>query len=139
MNNAAPHLVQYQGSKRGLAKQIINYMPGRFSKLVEPFSGVASISIAVALNNKSGMFHINDINTPLVNMLKDAVENPHKLLKEYSSIWNGQFSYKDGHIQHFYAIREQFNNGQQTPANMLYLLARCVKGSIRYGKNGKFN
>lgn len=29
--------------------------------------------------------------------------------------------------------------GRKTSANMLYLLARCVKGAVRYGKNGNFN
>ncbi|MDR1050891.1 MAG: DNA adenine methylase, partial [Deltaproteobacteria bacterium] len=27
----------------------------------------------------------------------------------------------------------------QTPGNMLYLLARCVKGSVRYSRSGQFN
>lgn len=139
MKNKAPHLVQYQGSKRLLASQIINYMPAHFNKLFEPFSGVASISIAAALEGRANSFHINDINSPLVAMLRECVENPENLINGYSRIWNGQFSYRDGHIQHFYNVRELFNNGAQSPATMLYLLARCVKGSVRYGKNGNFN
>lgn len=131
--------MQYQGSKRLLASQIINYMPAHFNKLLEPFSGVASISIATALECRANSFHINDINSPLVAMLRQCVENPENLINEYSHIWNGQFSCKEGHIQHFYQMREQFNNGAQSPAAMLYLLARCVKGSVRYGKNGNFN
>jgi DNA adenine methylase len=31
------------------------------------------------------------------------------------------------------------NNGEQTPETMLYLLARCVKGAVRYGRSGNFN
>ena len=41
--------------------------------------------------------------------------------------------------EHFYVVRDRFNNGQETPANLLYLIARCVKGAVRYGGNGKFN
>ena len=72
-------------------------------------------------------------------MLEEAVENPARLVDEYRKVWNGQFSYGENHIEHFYDVREKFNAGQQTPANMLYLIARCVKGAVRYGGNGKFN
>lgn len=114
-------------------------MPKKFDRLVEPFSGTAAISIASAYEDRASSYLINDLNAPLVDLLKQSIENPTLLLKEYSVVWNEQFTYCDGHIQHYYHIREQFNNGKQTPANMLYLLARCVKGAVRYGKDGKFN
>ena len=138
MNGKTPHIVQYQGSKRILAPQILQYMPTKFQRLVEPFSGMAAISIAVAECCKADCFWINDLNAPIVSILEEAVNCPGELISEYTRIWNEQFQYSD-HVDHFYAVREQFNNGDQSPANMLYLLARCVKGSVRYGKNGKFN
>ena len=61
------------------------------------------------------------------------------MAEDYSIVWNKQFSYGENHFQHFYDVREQFNNGDERPANMLYLLARCVKGAVRYGKTGNFN
>ena len=138
MNGTIPHIVQYQGSKRKLAPQIMQYMPERFDRLIEPFAGMAAISVAVAHDKKSDNFYINDLNAPLINMLEEAVEHPQKLIDDYSSVWNEQFSYDD-HVQHFYTVRDRFNSGDETPANMLYLLARCVKGAVRYGKNGNFN
>ena len=134
-----PHIVQYQGSKRKLAAQILRYMPKNFERLVEPFSGMASISIAVALEGRTKNFLINDLNAPLIGILEETVENPESLAKEYRKIWLEQFSYGNNHAQHFYKVREQFNGGIKTPANFLYLLARCVKGSVRYGSNGNFN
>ena len=134
-----PHIIQYQGSKRKLAAQILRYMPKNFERLVEPFSGMASISIAVAFEGRAKSYLINDLNAPLVDILKSAVESPENLATEYEKIWSEQFTYGENHPQHFYVIREQFNNGMKTPANFLYLLARCVKGSVRYGKNGNFN
>lgn len=139
MNGKIPHIVQYQGSKRILAPQILQYMPSKFNRLIEPFAGMAAISIATAYENKTECFHINDLNAPLVNMLREAVEHPRQLIEAYSSVWNEQFSYGDEHVQHFYMVREKFNNGEDNPANMLYLLARCVKGAVRYGRNGNFN
>jgi DNA adenine methylase len=47
--------------------------------------------------------------------------------------------YGDKHTEHFFLVRDRFNDGRKTPANMPYLIARCVKGAVRYGGNGKFN
>lgn len=139
MNGKTPHIVQYQGSKRLLAPQILQYMPNRFCRLIEPFAGMAAISIAAAHEGRTSCFHINDLNAPLVKMLQSVIEHPQELIDAYSKVWGEQFLYGDDHIQHFYVVRERFNNGDQTPENMLYLLARCVKGSVRYGRNGNFN
>lgn len=138
MNGRLPHIVQYQGSKRLLAPQILRYMPRRFNRLIEPFAGMAAISIATAYENRTNRFHINDLNEPLIRMLQEAVESPQRLIDEYTQVWKEQFSYQE-HVQHFYTVRENFNDGNTAPANILYLLARCVKGAVRYGKNGKFN
>lgn len=139
MNGKIPHIVQYQGSKRILAAQILQYMPQRFNRLIEPFAGMAAISIATAYEKRTNSFLINDVNKPLVGLLESAIENPKQLVEDYSTVWNEQFSYGEDHVQHFYDVRERFNNGDEKPANMLYLLARCVKGSVRYGKTGNFN
>ena len=139
MNGRIPHIVQYQGSKRILAPQILQYMPDRFNRLIEPFAGMAAISVAAAYENKTSSFHINDLNAALVGMLQFAVEHPQELIDAYSKVWEEQFLYGDDHVQHFYVVRERFNSGEETPENMLYLLARCVKGAVRYGKNGNFN
>lgn len=33
-----PHLVQYQGSKRIIAPEIVKFFPPSFDRLIEPFS-----------------------------------------------------------------------------------------------------
>jgi len=139
MNGSAPHIVQYQGSKRILAPQILQYMPRHFRRLVEPFSGMAAISIATSIQKRAESYYINDLNQPLVSVLKAAIEQPNELVEQYSAVWNEQFTYEGGSINHYYKVRDDFNRGNQSAANMLYLLARCVKGSVRYGSNGLFN
>lgn len=139
MNRKIPHIVQYQGSKRNLASQILQYMPHRFNRCLEPFAGSGAISIAASMKKDVSHFIINDLNAPLINMIKKAIENPHELYDEYSLIWNEQFTHDAGHVNHFYKIRDEFNNVEQAPAYMLYLLSRCVKGSVRYNSNGDFN
>ena len=53
MNRKVPHIVQYQGSKRKLAPKILQYLPNKFERLVEPFSGMAAISVATALEKRA--------------------------------------------------------------------------------------
>ena len=139
MNGKTPHIVQYQGSKRMLAPQIIQYMPKHFNQLLEPFSGMAAISIAVSQGRRAEKFNINDLNAPLINLLRTAIEEPGVLIEKYALLWNKQFDYGIEHVQHFYEVRSLFNSGDESPENMLYLLARCVKGAVQYGKDGKFN
>ena len=139
MNGLVPHIVQYQGSKRILAPQILRYMPRRFERLVEPFAGMAAITIAASRQERANEYVINDLNEPLVKVLQSAIETPSELLTEYSNVWGEQFTFERGSVEHYYSVRDDFNNGHQSAANMLYLLARCVKGSVRYGANGKFN
>jgi len=139
LNGKTPHIVQYQGSKRKLAPQILQYMPKRFNRLIEPFSGMAAITIAAAMEHRASSYIINDLNKPLVEILERAIENPSQLVEEYRKIWNEQFLYGDNHVEHFYSVRDKFNDGQDTSVNLLYLIARCVKGAVRYGGNGNFN
>ena len=139
MNGRVPHIVQYQGSKRILAPQILQYMPRRFNRLVEPFSGMAAVSIAVAAEGRANSYLINDLNEQIVNLLESAINSPEELIKKYTDVWQEQFSFPTGHLEHYYYIRDRYNNGEQTPEMILYLLARCVKGAVRYGRNGNFN
>lgn len=139
MNGKTPHIVQYQGSKRLLAPQILEYMPIKFDRLIEPFAGMAAITIAVSKERRANKYIINDFNQPLIEILKSAIEDPNSLVEEYSKVWNEQFDCTEGSVAHYYKVRDAFNKGNKNAANMLYLLARCVKGSVRYSRSGLFN
>ena len=130
-----PHLVQYQGSKRNLAPQILDFIPKVFGRLIEPFAGSAAITIACASKNKTEKYIVNDLNKPLVELLKLVIEKPDYTAKKYWEIWTDQ---NFDSIEHYYQIREIFNRTKD-PICFLYLLARCVKGSVRYNNEGLFN
>ena len=53
MKGKTPQIVQYQGSKRLLAPQILEYMPYHFNRMIEPFAGMAAMTIAVAQKKAS--------------------------------------------------------------------------------------
>jgi len=130
-----PHPIQYQGSKRNLASNIFKFLPKTVDRLVEPFAGTAAISVAASFEGIAQKFWINDLNRPLVELLKLIVENPETISNAYKDIWNEQHS---NSIEHYYQVREKFNRTSD-PLVFLYLLARCVKGAVRYNSEGFFN
>ena len=130
-----PHPIQYQGSKRHLAPLILQYVPKHVKRLVEPFAGTAALSIAAAARNVSHAFWLNDLNAPLVELLRLIIELPEEIADAYTKIWYEQHHHS---LEHYYQIREQFNQTHD-PKCLLYLLARCVKGSVRYNADGLFN
>ena len=134
-----PHLVQYQGSKRNIAKDIIKYIPNNTQRIIEPFAGTCAISILCSQEGKSNSFWLNDINKPLIDLMQKCVEHPEDLYEKYKMIWNRQFEADTNNVDYFYLIRDSFNAGNHSPEMMLFLLARVVKGSVRYNDNGQMN
>jgi len=130
-----PHPIQYQGSKRNLASDILRFLPNRVERLIEPFAGTAAISIAASSRLITQRFWINDLNKPLVELLKLIVEEPEKISDAYTALWYEQ--HRDS-IKHYYQTREKFNRTND-PRLFLYLLSRCVKGAVRYNSDGLFN
>jgi DNA adenine methylase len=130
-----PHPIPYQGSKRNLANAILRYFPARVETLHEPFAGSAAISLAAAAHKRAKAFHINDLNKPLVDLWRAIINTPEKLANEYEALWHEQLP----DTKHFYKkIRDEFNLTGRADC-FLYLLARCVKASVRYNANGEFN
>lgn len=123
---------QYQGSKRLLAPAILRHLPEKFGRLVEPFAGSAAVSIACAAAGRAREFWLNDFNRPLAGLLGLIVNDPEPLADFYEATW------REAPPAHFYRIRDDFNRTQD-PRLLLYLLARCVKGSVRYNSEGLFN
>ena len=132
---AIPHIVQYQGSKRNLATYILKFLPDQVDRLVEPFAGTAAISIASAAKQISCNFWLSDLNKPLIELLELVIEHPNEIADIYADIWNEQHS---DSISHYFEVRKRFNETSD-PKLFLYLLARCVKGSVRYNSEGLFN
>ncbi len=130
-----PHPIPYQGSKRGLAKEILARMPNRFSRLVEPFAGSAAITLAVASRSMTNKFWINDAHKPLAALWQKIIGSPDDLAQKYETLWTEQLG---NEREFFRQVRERFNE-THAPEYFLYLLARCVKAAIRYNSQGKFN
>ncbi len=130
-----PHPIPYQGSKRNLAPEILRYFPSDINVLYEPFAGSAAISIATAAAGLAKYFYINDLNKPLTDLLYEIINNPEQLAKKYQNLWYAQM---EDPKQFYIQMRDQFNESGE-PYLFLYLLARCIKASVRYNTRGEFN
>lgn len=70
-----------------------------------------------------------------MELLELIVEEPSVIEGAYTEIWNQQHS---DSIEHYYQARYKFNQTND-PKILLYLLARCVKGAVRYNSEKLFN
>ena len=135
MTARIPHPFPYQGSKRKIASHILPFIPRDTETLFEPFCGSAAVSIAAAADGLVSKFGLNDIDTSLMDLWYWILARPLQLAQSYERLWYAQ---QLGRKEFFYQIRDQFNSAPE-PHLLLYLLARIVKGSIRYSSDGKFN
>jgi len=130
-----PQPFPYQGSKRRLAPLILQYFPPGAARLVEPFAGSAAVSLASACARRTAAFALNDLNSALMELWERIINAPAEISTQYESLWKRQAERE----REFYdEVRTEFNRTGQ-PDLFLYLLARCVKASIRYNSNGEFN
>ncbi|NKQ34993.1 MAG: DNA adenine methylase [Chloroflexi bacterium] len=130
-----PQPIPYQGSKRNIAGQILSAFPAGVGTLVEPFAGSAAVSVAAAYYQKAENFYLNDLNQPLMDLLAMIINEPQEIADGYERLWQAQL----GRERSYYDfVRDEFNRTHR-PDYLLYLLARCVKASVRYNANGDFN
>lgn len=130
-----PHPIPYQGSKRGLAETILRYIPREHGRLIEPFAGSAAMSLAAAHVGKAARFILSDANEPLIDLWDMILHQPEQLADRYRHHWLTQ---KGQEREYYNTVRDWFNETQK-PEYFLYLLARCVKASVRYNARGNFN
>lgn len=130
-----PHPIPYQGSKRLLAKVILDHAPDGVRCLIEPFAGSAATTLAAASRRLAERYFIGDSLGPLIEIWRNIIERPHDFANDYEQIWEAQIS---DPRTHYLSVRQHFNRDRQ-PAQLLYLLARCVKNAVRFSSSGEFN
>jgi len=78
---------------------------------------------------------LNDINAALMELWSAIISDPEDLSGRYRKLWEDQ---RGRERQYYDLVRSRFNRTSR-PDYLLYLLARCVKASVRYNANGDFN
>lgn len=129
-----PHPVPYQGSKRKLAPAIAGYLPADIDTFYEPFAGSAAMTIYAAHYRRASRFVIADSLEPMVALLRAIVEEPEDTARSYRNLWVGQ---TDGDAGYFNRIRDRYNEAGHH-VDLLYIICRCVKNSVRFNRFGRF-
>jgi DNA adenine methylase len=133
---AVPHPIPYQGSKRRLAPQILDFIGGRdIETLYEPFAGSAAFTIAASSCGLAKRYVIGDSLEPLMDIWSAILTAPTTLASAYEDLWEEQSKEPR---EHFNRVRSEYND-QGGAARLLYLLARCVKNAPRWNKRGGFS
>ena len=123
-------VIKWSGSKRLIAKNIIEYFPNQYGHYFEPFLGGGSILLSLAPNSATCC----DVNASLIDFWNRLKTNPGQLADEYEENWS--LLQKDWH--HFLVVRDRYN-ANQSGSDLLFLSRTCVNGLIRYNKSGEFN
>ena len=129
-----PHPIPYQGSKRKLAPIIGRYIPEGVRTFFEPFAGSAAMTIYAARHRRAERYILGDSLKPMVSLLREIVEEPERTAARYREIWNGQ---KANDHTYYYEVRDRYN-AEENPLDLLYLICRCVKNSVRFNGQGRF-
>jgi len=136
MRGGYPQVIPYQGSKRMLADRILCYFPTHpVARLIEPFAGSAAITVAALASGRARAAVVGDSLEPLVGIHRLIADAPEDLSEQYAALWVEQGNDRDAQYRR---VRDEFNTDGD-PAKLLYLLARCVKGSVRFNSYGLFN
>ena len=126
---APPHPFPYQGSKRKIAEQIIEKCDlSSIQCVIEPFAGTSAITLALLHNRLVEYAVINDKNAHIAGLWQKICSNPVELCDGYEQLWLDQQSDPKG----FFLESRHKLNSEYSPEIFLYILARIVKGAVRY-------
>jgi DNA adenine methylase len=142
-------LLKWVGGKRELLPELRRFYDGlEFNNYFEPFFGGGSVYLDIIKTfgiDKRNQSYINDVNTDLVNLLKDVRENPNQVIEYLFELKN------DYESNDFYYIRDRFNGidrekritekyeGIKRSSSLLILNRTCFNGLYRVNKSGLFN
>lgn len=130
--------IKWTGSKRGQAKQILEFFPKEINTYYEPFLGGGSVFLALLQSNiKVNKYYLSDINNDLINFWNEIKNNPDLIIKEYGFRWNNLKNSADRN-GYYYSIRDSFNKTRNIH-DFIFLNKTCFNGLIRYNPNGEFN
>lgn len=130
-----PHPIPYQGSKRKLAPEILKWFPDKVGTLYEPFAGSAAVTLAAAASGLAQRFCLGDSLLPLMSLWQQIIREPQRISDDYERVWEKQL---DDPRVYYDKVRDDYNDDPQASL-LLFLLARCVKGAVRFNREGLFN
>jgi len=132
--------IKWSGSKRPIAKEIVESFPENIDTYYEPFCGGCSV-LYYLLNSerKANKYICSDINNDLIDLWNTIKNNPNDVIENYSKMWNElQILSIADRRQYFYDVRTRFNK-EKSPYDFMFIMRTTTNGMPRYNKSGEFN
>ena len=133
--------IKWSGSKRKMAKEIVDCMPDMIEVYYEPFCGGCSVLRYLLESGKKVKRYIcSDINEDLINLWEKIKENPDFLYKSYKLYWQELNKNEDleRKKEYFYKMRDKLNK-EHLPEDFLFIMRTVTNGMPRYNKDKEFN
>lgn len=135
-------VIKWSGSKRSQSEEIINRIENKqYDTYYEPFCGGCSVLFQLLHSNKKFKKYVcSDINNDLISLWNMIKDNPDKIIKEYTKMWNelNVDDDKERKKQYFYMVRDRFNK-TKNPCDFMFIMRTTTNGMPRYNKSGEFN
>lgn len=132
--------IKWSGSKRPIAREIVESFPKNIDIYYEPFCGGCSV-LYYLLNSerKANSYICSDINNDLIDLWNFIKNNPNEVVGNYSRMWNElQVLSIADRRQYFYDVRARFNK-EKSPYDFMFIMRTTTNGMPRYNKSGEFN
>lgn len=126
--------LKWAGGKHKLVPFIRQFIPHTTKRIIEPFAGSASLSMAIDAES----YLLNDSNRDLINLFRVLKDHKGGVLPYF----NSYFTPANNTKSQYYEFRERFNQldaGEEKAGLFLYLNRHCFNGLCRYNASGGFN
>ena len=135
---AALPFLKYPGGKRKLLASYRSFFPDRLKgRYFEPMVGGGSLALSWAMKWTTGI-SISDLNPDVVQTYREVQRDPYGVAYKVNNlikIYNNYPYQKDM----YRAVREDFNNGNRSASNLVFLNQSGYNGLVRYNKSGDLN
>ena len=123
-------LLKWAGGKTQLLPQLLEKIPAKYDRYIEPFIGGGALFFSLKPNNAL----IADSNPELINLYRTVKKFPNELISSLHQMKNDE--------AFFYHVRSLDFAGLScvdAAARTIYLNRTCFNGLYRVNKSGKFN
>jgi len=123
-------LFPYVGSKNQILKKLVENIPVKFKKYIEPFAGSACLGLSLLHNHTI----LSDNNEDLINCYKQIKQCPDEVINDLKNHLNEE--------TYYYNLRDLDPTNlslAQRASRIIYLYSCCYHGLIRYNQKGFFN
>lgn len=135
----AARFVFYPGQKGTIIERIAGLIPRGATRLIEPFTGSASVPAALAFRFKE--IRCSDAMPAVIAAHNRAINNPDGFCADIQALFDEPTTDPE---QRFYDLRENYYNNPSTPlhekaAILIYLNRKAAMGLVRHNEEGGFS